>query len=293
VIITDFEGTAFAGRNPVGAIRTNSEGLKSLLARDGHLRTLWFVYTETTDGEHYSPRHRHNFDQVRIGLAGVSHYGKHVLRERMIAYFPEGTFYGPHTIRTVPSKLAALQFDGPSRSGYLPYARIEAATRALKERGEFRKGVYHPNEGKAMEAFQAAWEEATGTRAVYPKARFDEPIFMHLDAFPWSPSAQRGVATKSIASFGECGLRLGLTKLDGGAVRAFGDPVQSTIAFVLDGEAALSDRSLSRYSAVLLEPGEALELGARSAALEVIEIMLPELAPATRPATDERALAAR
>lgn len=275
--ITDFDSTPFAGKNPVGAVRENRDRLKTLLEREGDLRTLWMVYTETENAEHFSPRHRHNFDQIRICLGGVSHYGKHILRERMIAYFPEGTYYGPHTIREVPAKLVALQLDGPSRSGYVNYKRIEAATQELKSRGEFRKGVYYPREGKAMEAFQAAWEVAAGKRAVYPKPRFDEPILMHVDAFPWPASTEAGVKRKQIASFGNDGLRIAMTRLDRAARYAAGDPEQSVIVFVLDGEAAAGGQALSRCSAVLLEPGEALELAARDTYAELIELVLPEL----------------
>lgn len=284
--IADYESTAFAGKNPVGAVRENKDRLKTLLEREGHLRTFWFVYTETEDGEHYSPRHRHNFDQIRIGLAGVSHYGKHVLRERMIGYFPEGTFYGPHTLHELPSRLATLQVDGSSRAGYLPYRFIEAATHEMKTVGAFRKGVYYPNEGKAMEAFQAAWERATGRPADFPKPRFDEPILMHLDAFPWSP-AHAGVARKEVGAFGVDAPSIAMTHLDRGAAHAFAATDRTVIHFLLDGEGTTRGRNLSRYSAFALEPGETLELRGESAATEIIEIVLPNLAPTNPAHTNE------
>ncbi len=272
--IADYESTAFAGKNPVGAVRENKDRLKTLLEREGHLRTFWFVYTETEDGEHFSPRHRHNFDQIRIGLSGVSHYGKHVLRERMIGYFPEGTFYGPHTLHELPSRLATLQLDGPSRAGYLPYRFIEAATHEMKALGEFRKGVYYPTDGKAMEAFQAAWERASGRAAEFPKPRFDEPILMHLDAFPWEPSND-GIALKDVGAFGAGAPSIAMTRLDRGAVHQFAATDRTVIHFLLDGEATTDGRSLTCHSAFALEPGETLELYGESATVEIIEIALP------------------
>jgi hypothetical protein len=280
MLVTDFDTTDVTGRNAAGTVRGNRSLLKTLLAREGELRTFWFVYTESDNPEHFSPRHRHNFDQIRIGLGGVSSYGKHVLRERMIGYFPEGAYYGPHTVRELPTQLAALQMDGPSRSGYLSQRLIEPAARELKERGEFRKGIYYPHEGKAMEAFQATWAHAAGKPVVFPKPRFDEPVFMHLDAFAWVRTPEAGVETKRIAVFGDGdqGLRIGMIRLERGASHRFGDDRQSIIAFVLNGDARAGDQPLSRYSAVLLEPGETLALEGGSAQTELIELVLPEYA---------------
>src|SRR5215467_11923517 len=49
-----------------------------------------------TAGDYYTPRHRHNFDQIRFCLEGSMNYapGKN-LDAGTVGYFPEGTFYGP------------------------------------------------------------------------------------------------------------------------------------------------------------------------------------------------------
>lgn len=42
----------------------------------------------------HSPRHRHNFDQVRVGLEGSTSIGpKHNIEPGEVVYFPEGTRY--------------------------------------------------------------------------------------------------------------------------------------------------------------------------------------------------------
>ena len=181
--ITSFDDTPFAGENPVGSIRGNADRLKSLLSREADVRlargAFEFTFVESTGGEHFSPRHRHNFDQIRIALGGVSRYGRKILRPRMIGYFPEGSFYGPHTVLEFPSVLAALQFDGASACGYINYPAIKAATEELKREGEFRRGVYHPTHGKAMEAL-AAWSRAVGSRSL--PAALDDLVFLSIDA---------------------------------------------------------------------------------------------------------------
>src|SRR5262245_48415313 len=48
------------------------------------------------NGERYSPRHRHNFDQIRFSIKGDMSMGKReALKEGHIGYFPESTYYGP------------------------------------------------------------------------------------------------------------------------------------------------------------------------------------------------------
>ena len=49
-----------------------------------------------TAGDYFTPRHRHNFDQVRYCIEGAMNYapGKD-LKAGTAGYFPEGTYYGP------------------------------------------------------------------------------------------------------------------------------------------------------------------------------------------------------
>src|SRR5262245_37571678 len=46
-------------------------------------------------GNYYSPRHRHNFDQVRFTIAGSVKYGPIQTQAGDCIYFPEGVAYGP------------------------------------------------------------------------------------------------------------------------------------------------------------------------------------------------------
>jgi len=61
---------------------------------------------------YYSPRHRHNFDQVRFQLEGDFDFAADgVMKPGSVAYFPEGTYYGPQSGPTLSTTLV-LQFGG-------------------------------------------------------------------------------------------------------------------------------------------------------------------------------------
>ena len=48
------------------------------------------------DGDFLMPRHRHNFDQIRLPLRGDMNIGKGlVLKQGEFGYFAEGLAYGP------------------------------------------------------------------------------------------------------------------------------------------------------------------------------------------------------
>src|ERR1700712_1290064 len=89
-----------------------------------------------------TPRHRHNFDQIRYVMKGDYPYaGEKVLPEGWIGYFPESVYYGPQD-RAEGLETMVLQFGGASGGGYLSVAGREAANDALKANGEFKNGVY-------------------------------------------------------------------------------------------------------------------------------------------------------
>jgi hypothetical protein len=111
---------------------------------------------------YYSPRHRHNFDQVRFQLAGDFDFGADgAMKPGSIAYFPEGTYYGPQNCPT-GSETLVLQFGGASGSGYISAEQYEQATAELAKQGTFAKGVYtrlKADGGKInKDAYEAVWE---------------------------------------------------------------------------------------------------------------------------------------
>jgi hypothetical protein len=152
-------------------------------------------------GDFNSPRHRHNFEQIRYQLEGVLDYGRDgKLVAGMVGYFPEAVYYGPQSQDPdIACKTIVLQFGGASGSGYLSQAEVQAGMRELRAEGEFKDGVFR-------------------RRADYPKPRYPQPIFVDPANYDWVPvEGAPGVAEKLLGVFTERRSVAGLFKLDAGA----------------------------------------------------------------------------
>ncbi|HYR37009.1 MAG TPA: hypothetical protein VEQ87_22170, partial [Burkholderiales bacterium] len=147
-----------------------------------YLRMVW------TEGDFFSPRHMHNFDQVRVQLQGKFSFDKDgTMHPGCIGYFPEGTPYGPQTSAEDTVQLA-MQIGGPSRSGYLSEEERTAAVDALAKHGRFEGGRYFAADdktGAGKDGFEAAWEFANGRRIKYPRRRLEKPLLVNPEAFEW------------------------------------------------------------------------------------------------------------
>src|SRR5271154_806627 len=171
---------------------------------------------------YYSPRHRHNFDQVRYQLAGDFDFGiDGAMKPGSVAYFPEGTYYGPQECAN-GSETLVLQFGGASRSGYISAEEHERASAELTKHGTFAKGVYtrlKPDGGKVnKDGYEAVWEQVNGRPLEYPRERYLRPVFMDPESFEWMPvEGQSGVSCKQLGEFSERRTRLGLYRIDAGA----------------------------------------------------------------------------
>ena len=70
------------------------------------------------DGDYTTPRHKHNFDQVRYMVEGEFGYGRskdEVQQQGTIGYFPEGVSYEQRAVRRSVTLL--LQGGGASGAG--------------------------------------------------------------------------------------------------------------------------------------------------------------------------------
>ncbi len=253
--------------------RATAINLKMLVEQDGVQLTL----SEVHDTTMRSPRHRHNFDQIRIGLEGAGTYGRgREIRERMIGYFPEGTRYGPQGVTRVPNTQVVLQFEGASGSRYLAAEVANRSTELLRRTGQFRDGLYFADsERRGVDAFQAVWEHATGRPMVYPVPRYEDPVYLHVDAFAYLPSGTPGVEKKLLGVFGERELSLRMSRLRRDADLAVGDGRQRCIAFFLGGSVRRGSDRLGQWSAIYTEPGERAVVTATDGEVEVVEIALP------------------
>src|SRR5580704_6689941 len=71
-------------------------------------------------GAFFSPRHRHNFEQIRFQLDGELDFARDGrMKTGMVGYFPEGMFYGPQSQDPEGTPITiVLQMGGASGSGY-------------------------------------------------------------------------------------------------------------------------------------------------------------------------------
>ncbi|WP_442737980.1 hypothetical protein ACQUSN_07685 [Streptomyces pseudogriseolus] len=176
----------------------------------------------TGGGGWRTPRHRHNFDQIRYVIQGELPYTEtEVLKEGWVGYFPESVHYGPQE-RAEGLRTMVLQCGGASGQGYLSVARREAVNAELNTVGEFKKGLYHYTDDNGVaqtkDGSEAIFEHATGGALRFAAPRYTDVIAMDPEAYDWQKSRDAGVEEKWLGRFTERDLRIGFVRLDAGAV---------------------------------------------------------------------------
>jgi hypothetical protein len=235
-------------------------------------------------GDFNSPRHRHNFEQIRYQLEGVLDYGRDgKLVAGMVGYFPEAVHYGPQSQDPdIACKTIVLQFGGASGSGYLQPREVKAGMEELREFGEFKDGVFHRRDGAPgilrgksnMDAYQAIWEHVHGRAMVYPKGRYDAPIMMEAASFAWAPvKGAGGVSEKLFGVFTERRTEARLVKLAPGA---HCEVAGRSVYLVLSGAGTVGGEPLKKFTTVFLDTGERGTLEARETT-ELLHYGLPDL----------------
>jgi len=234
---------------------------------------------------YYSPRHRHNFDQIRYQLDGEFDFAADgVMQSGSIAYFPEGTYYGPQASAAANSTLV-LQFGGASGSGYISPEEYERASAALLKHGTFAKGIYTrpgPDGSKInKDAYEAVWEEVNGRSLVYPPQRYQRPVFMNPESFAWMPlDGQMEVSWKHLGQFSERRTRIRFFKVEPGSALEL---EENSIYFATKGLGGVSSKdrarpaNFERHATIHLAPGDHATLLASGAEpVELLHIGLPD-----------------
>src|ERR687894_2467863 len=108
--------TAAGGQ--VGTMRDGKLDQKFLLQGDDDSPNNYLLNVGLTGaGGWGTPRHRHNFDQIRYVLKGKYPASPHkTMGEGSVGYFPESVHYGPQD-RPEGLEMMVLQFGGASGSG--------------------------------------------------------------------------------------------------------------------------------------------------------------------------------
>jgi len=246
-------------------------------------------------GDFYSPRHHHNFEQVRFQFSGELDFARDgKMKTGMVGYFPEGAFYGPQTNDATDTPMTiVLQCGGASGSGYLARAEVKAGMDALKAEGEFKDGVFRRNKdvpGKRnVDGYQAIWEHVNQRPMVYPKPRYSRPFMMDPSHYDWTPvEGAPGVAEKFLGVFTERRTTAGFLQLDPGTVyKADG----RAIYVVLEGTGTVADQAVQNLTTVFVDRNEEAVFTARDS-VRMLRLGLPDLSGITADRSGVTAIAA-
>jgi hypothetical protein len=224
------------------------------------------------EGGYHTPRHRHNYEQVRFCLEGSIDYGQgRSVGAGQVGYFPEGTHYGPQDI--VDQTALVLQCGGASGQGFMSFRQLRDGHVALAAKGRFERGVYVAPAGtegrRKQDGYEAIWEHVNGRPLAYPPARYSEPVVMEPGSFEWRAIGP-GVSARSLGRFSERGLALCFWRLAPGAALAL--PPEHAVRLLYVTAGAIGQGGAG--TALEFASGEAAALASEAGA-DLFAITLP------------------
>jgi hypothetical protein len=233
-------------------------------------------------GSYYTPRHRHNFEQVRYVIAGEFEYAtRKSMPAGSVGFFPEGTHYGPQNVTECTT--LTLQCGGPSRQGFMSYQQLHDGHLEMKKLGTFADGIFTRDEAsnrgpgvrKNQDGYEAIWEHVRGRKLAYPKRRYSEPVIMYPDAMDWTQAERAGVARKLLGVF-DGNVRVEMLRLERDAVAAVAAMRAIHLVYVISGHGTANGADWSARAAVKIARGERAEFSA-SEPSELLVIGMAEL----------------
>ena len=234
--------------------------------------------------ERFYPRHRHDFDQLRMALAGTVKWTPgNPTPPGCITYFPAGCYYGPYGRQE--EEHLHIQFEGPNGAPFIDYDSLRAARDALAKKGSFDGGAYVwvDEKGKVhkQDGHEANAEYASGEKVVYPKPRFTAPMTIDPRNFSWL-DVEPGVRIKHLATLTEGETRIAMVRLDGPTSYRLNVPEQQSVLFVTEGSGTAGGQAIEQRDGVFLEAGED-GFFETSTSLELLLLALPKQPATKRP----------
>lgn len=226
---------------------------------------FWFTIAEI-DEEFFGPRHRHNFEQVRIMLEGESQFDTgRIQKAGSIGYFSEGTYY--QQTGKGHSATLLLQVPGASAAPYMSARQLAEGAEALQEIGEFNDGVFTWFDARGRkrnkDSYEAIWRHIFGREIEYPKPRYEGPILFWPKRFAYlNDPRQPGVAVKRLARFNERGLDLRQVKLEAHARWMIDTSDAASLLFATQGTGRVGREAWLKYSAIHAERNDTLVIEA-------------------------------
>jgi len=235
------------------------------------------------DGDFLMPRHRHNFDQIRLPLRGDMNLGRGVvLREGEIGYFAEGLAYGPQDDPLGNAKAGeriqlVLQFGGASACGFMSIEQRRQARDELAKLGHFDGPYYFRADGKREWGLNTIWEHVFGSRLKYPRSRYKDVVIADPANFHWlAVRGAPGVVRKFMGAFSERAVSIEMIKMTRAARWSSTSAESRRLIVVLSGSGVAAGRSISHLTAIQADAGERLEICA-SDELELFVVGLPRV----------------
>jgi hypothetical protein len=190
---------------------------------------------------YFTPRHRHNFDQIRYTLTGVQSTGYGDLGPGEIGYFPEGAYYGPQSQQGECVALV-LQFQGASGEHLLSNEEMnETYEKLIAQGAKFENGIYRgltaDGRRKNKDSYVAIWEEHEGRKLKFPASRYRTPVMMQPENYGWVADRKRpGIETKHLGTFSEMRTGIGFFRLLPGARLPAEKQEHAELRYLVEGE---------------------------------------------------------
>ncbi len=242
------------------------------------------------DGDFHMPRHRHNFDQIRLPLRGDMNIGDGLtLKEGQVGYFPEGLPYGPQDDplgNTPPGERLnlVLQFGGASGVGFMSMDQRLKARDELASVGQWVGPNYRHPDGKLEWGLNVIWRHVFGERLKYPMPRYPKLVIADPQRFNWLPVRESpGVCRKYLGSFTERAVSIEMIRIKADAEWISTNSEARRLLFVITGEGTCASQALGPYDTLQFEASETAIITA-SRELHLFVIGLP---PVTLPPPEE------
>lgn len=244
--------------------------------------TMEYSLSVVPDG-YFTPRHRHNFDQIRYTLSGIQSTGLGDLAAGECGYFPEGSHYGPQK-QEGECECLVLRFQGASGEHLLSNEEMNATyDRLIKAGGRFENGVYKglkpDGTPKNRDSYEAIWEEHEGRELVFPPPRYREPVMMLSKNYRFWPDRRRpGLEIKHLGTFSEARTGIGFLRILPGAARAGGRQDDAELLYCVDGVFSYDAKIHGRGTYLFLPNDARVKPLASEKGAEFFVITLPMLA---------------
>jgi hypothetical protein len=244
--------------------------------------TMEYSLSVVPDG-YFTPRHRHNFDQIRYTLSGLQSTGLGDLASGECGYFPEGSHYGPQQQKG-ECECLVLQFQGASGEHLLSNEEMNATyEKLLKSGGKFENGVYKglkpDGSPKNRDSYEAIWEEHEGRDLVFPEPRYRQPVMMLAKNYRFWPDRRRpGVEVKHLGTFSEARTGIGFLRLTPGTEIRGGTQEDAELRYLLEGSCSYDGKSWGAGTYMFLPNGAAVKDLRSEQGATFFAITLPMLA---------------